>query len=429
MIRVLVVAEEANPEWVSVPLVGWSLAEGLHEEEGLDVHLVTQIRNRDAVLRAGRREGENVTFIDTEPLAAPLGKAANVIRMGSDKGWTTVAALNMLIYPYFERKVWREFGTAIQNGEFDIVHRVTPVTPTAVSSLATKCAEVGVPFIMGPINGGVPWPKEFQAEKRREREWLSGIRSAYKLLPGRRKMLKNSAAILVGAHRAKSEIPQQHHAKTFWLPENAVNVERFNRVAAPYTKGDPLRASFIGRLVPLKGVDMLLGAAAPFLRDGKLTLDIIGDGPMRPSLEAQVSTEHALDAVTFHGMVDHQSVQNIAAKTQIMVFPSIREFGGGAVLEAMALGVIPIVIDYAGPGELVDDEIGYKIPMGSRSEIIADLRALLKNILENPDVLQEKSVRARDRVSEHYTWTAKAHKVKMVYDWTLGNGPRPPVIL
>lgn len=420
--RVLILAEAANPEWVSVPLVGWSLAHALRGVAR--VHLVTQIRNREAILRAGLCEGEDFTAIDSEAIARPMHRLASLLRMGSGKGWTMTTAINAISYPYFERLVWARFGADLRAGRYDLVHRVTPLSPTVQSPIARHLARAGVPFVLGPLNGGVPWPAGFDAERRREREWLSYVRGAYRLLPGRAATLSTAAAILVGSRHTQGEIPARHRDKTVYLPENAIDPARFNKRAEPRTEG-PLRACFIGRLVPYKGPDMLLEAAAPFLRDGRLALDIIGDGPMRGALEDQARALGIAGGVTFHGMLDHRAVQDVAVRSSLMTFPSIREFGGGVVLEAMALGLVPVVVDYAGPGELVTEATGYRIPIGPRPAIIAGLRDRLGRILADPSDLPRLAAAGRAMVERQFTWAAKAAQVRRVYDAVLAGHPLP----
>ncbi len=414
--RALLIAEAANPEWASVPLVGWSLAKALAGVT--DAHIVTQVRNREAFLRAGMQEGTDFTAIDTENVLRPLHKLGTILRGGSTSGWTIQTALAALAYPYFERQVWRQFGARIRAREFDVVHRITPLTPTAPSSLARKCARVEIPFVLGPLNGGVPWPKAFDAARRQEREWLSYVRSAYKLLPGYRSTLAHAAAVLAGSRHTLEAIPSVHRSKCFYLPENAVDPSRFFRTAAPAPEG-PLRVHYVGRLVPYKGADMLLAAAAPLLRSGRMRLDIVGDGPLMPALRAEVEREGLAGAVTLHGWIKHQQVQDVLCDSHVLALPSVREFGGGVVLEAMALGVVPLVVDYAGPGELVDAEVGFKVRLGDRSSIIADLRHALEGIVEHRGDLPNLATACRRRVEAHYTWPAKARQVMEVYDWVL----------
>jgi glycosyltransferase involved in cell wall biosynthesis len=423
--RVLVIAEEANPEWVSVPLVGWSLASALRDVA--DVHIVTQVRNREAIQRAGLDEGRDFTAIDSEALAAPMYKLASLLRMGEGKGWTTMTAIKAITYPYFEWLVWQRFGADICAGTYDIVHRITPLSPTTASPLAAKVARAGVPFVLGPLNGGVPWPRGFDAERRREREWLSYIRGAYKLNPQRGRSLRSCAAILAGSQHTASELPPYVQDRVIWLPENAIDPARFN-LQAKQDLSSPMRACFIGRLVPYKGPDMLLAAAAEALRSGRLVLDMIGDGPMRADLEAQAEELGITQFVTFHGNLAHERVQTVAAEANLLTFPSIREFGGGVVLEAMALGVVPMVMDYGGPGELVTEDLGYKVPIGTRAEIVTRFSALLEVVLGDPSGLPARSKAARARVQTAFTWPAKARQVAQVYDWVLEGGALPKLM-
>jgi glycosyltransferase involved in cell wall biosynthesis len=420
---VLAIAEAANPEWVSVPLVGWSIATALARHH--DVHIVTQVRNREAFLRAGLVEGEEFTAIDSEAVARPIHRAGEVLRMGKGRGWTMVTALSSaLAYPYFERLVWDRFGAEIRAGRFDLIHRITPLTPTANSSLAPRARAAGVPFVMGPLNGGVPWPPGYEAERRREREWLSYLRGAYRLNPARGRMLRAASAVLAGSMATLEELPPAVQPRAVWLPENGIDPARFHRIAAQDISG-PLRACFVGRLVPYKGADMLIEAAADLCRAGRLSIDIVGEGPQRLQLEAMVEARGLGPAVRLHGWVDHGRVQDILAQANLFAFPSIREFGGGAVLEAMAVGAVPVICDYAGPGELVDATTGIKLPIGPRAAVVEALRAALGRLCDDPSALPALSAAGRARVAQDFTWEAKARQIGAVWDWVLDPRGRP----
>jgi len=86
------------------------------------------------------------------------------------------------------------------------------------------------------------------------------------------------------------------------------------------------------------------------------------------------------------------------------------------VLEAMATGLMPIVVNYGGPGELVDDDTGIRMPLQTRERMIGSMREGLAWAVEHPNEVQSRGRMARRKVLDRFTWSAKARQVRAVYD-------------
>jgi glycosyltransferase involved in cell wall biosynthesis len=426
--RVLVLAESAHPVSQSVSWVGWSHARALAAHN--DVHLVTRSANREAILAEGLVEGRDFSVVDLERLEQRVLAAASWLRGGPEKGWTTLMALSLPLYLAFEREVWRMFGEAVRERRFDVVHRITPVSPTMPSPMAERCAEAGVPFVLGPLNGGLPWPRPFRGLRHAEREWLSYLRGAYRLAPFYRATRRAAAAILVGSLDTFRHVPAAHAGKCIYLPENGIDPARFPRPGSDARRAEagagPVRALFVGRLVPYKGCDMALEALASALREDRATLAVVGDGPQRSALEALADRLRVRAATVFTGRVPPEQMAQYYAAAELLVFPSVREFGGGVVLEAMAMGVVPVVAAYGGPGELVGADSGVRVPLAARPEFVAGIRTAVDGLLADPHRRVALAAAARRRVESLFTWPRKAAQMVEVYDWVQGRRPTKP---
>jgi glycosyltransferase involved in cell wall biosynthesis len=174
-------------------------------------------------------------------------------------------------------------------------------------------------------------------------------------------------------------------------------------------------------LVPYKGFDLTLQAMAQskeLRRDAELL--IVGDGPYRASLEAQTRELGLSSIVTFVGWIDHQQLREYLSSAQAFVFPSLREFGGGVVIEAMASGLPSIVVNYGGPGELVTDACGIRVPMGPRKVLVNRLAEAMTTLVGNPDECQRMSLAGVERVRRGFTWCKKAAQIVDIYRDMLG---------
>jgi glycosyltransferase involved in cell wall biosynthesis len=160
-------------------------------------------------------------------------------------------------------------------------------------------------------------------------------------------------------------------------------------------------------------------AESPALRRDA-ELHVIGQGPLRAAMEAQTA-EYGLESnVTFVGFVEHKKLQDRLHQAQAFVFPSLREFGGGVVIEAMACGLPPIVVNYGGPGELVTEECGIRLPMAPREQLVTHLVRAMEAMLHEPERCRRMSLASIDRVRCDFTWPQKAAQIVSIYRDMLG---------
>lgn len=414
-LKVALLADDFNPEWPSLPIVGFKYARALAEHA--DVTVFTHVRNRGNLDKL-RDLRFAIRYLDNEYIAAPIFKLQNWLRGGDEVGWTIQIASKYLPYLEFERLALR--GIKASGIAFDIVHRITPMSPT-LPSLAAGRTEA--PFVIGPLNGNLSWPRQFDEEQRREREWLNKFKGVYKSLPFLKRSYEKSAAILASFPHTIASLDKRYLPKVFDVPEIGYDEGIF--YSKPRQRSERLTFLYAGRLVPYKlpETTVLAFAARPELR--RHHLRIVGDGPERPRMEALVE-QHALqDCVEFVGQRSQAEVADEMRRADIFFFPSIRELGAGVVIEALACGLPCLAADYGAPGSLVDDSRGRTVPIGTRAEMIEGFASAAVELANHP-ALDRMSQASVDYARLNFTWDSKAVHTLEIYEWVLGSRTTRP---
>ena len=94
-------------------------------------------------------------------------------------------------------------------------------------------------------------------------------------------------------------------------------------------------------------------------------------------------------------------------RSQVFVFPSLREFGGGVILEAMACGLPCLIVDYGGPGELVSAATGVKLPMRPREELVQSLQRAMERLAADPAACRAMGSAAVAGAAAANTWPSR----------------------
>ena len=184
------------------------------------------------------------------------------------------------------------------------------------------------------------------------------------------------------------------------------------REVLPPLHNERVRLLAVGRLVRRKGVHVLLDAMAR-LRGGRgfsmlPVLDVVGEGPEGPALEAQARALGLSAHVRFHGFVPRTTLASHYASCDLFVMPSLDdgvadvEGLGIPAIEALSFGRPVVASDAGGIPEIVQDGLtGLLVPPGDSEALAHAIAALVRD----PSRARNLAADGRAHVSQHFAWS------------------------
>lgn len=188
-----------------------------------------------------------------------------------------------------------------------------------------------------------------------------------------------------------------------------------NPVAA--RNAGPRRIVFIGRLVSTKGVHILLQAVHQ-LRGQEFQLDIVGDGPERARLEADVQLLGLQGRVIFRGSLVGDERERALEQAAMVVMPSLCETFGLVALENMARKKVLIASDIGPLAEVIGDA-GLTFPAGDASA----LARCIQQVLQSDELAEQIAERAFQRANSLFTTEHMVDEHRQLYYRVFGAPP------
>lgn len=411
--RLLVTAYACEPDKGSEPGAGWEIVNRLSRHH--DVRVVTRRNNAEGIedeLRTHPNPRLHFSYHDIGPLL-PFKKLPGGV-------WWYHYAWHMTVGPLVER--------LHQAHGFDLCQQLT----FGSFRFPGVLHRLGIPVVIGPLGG---------AEEPPVGQWVGlGSRGAItevmrwtsnrfaRVDPFLRRAFRSADLVLAVSPETEAAVRRivGEETRIGRMPQSGIDVDRLPE-AAVRTSDGPCAALHVGRLEGWKGAHLAIAAVAEARKRGTdVTLSILGRGPRRRHLERLSRRLGVQDHIRFIDRLPSlDDVFDLYGEHDVFLFPSLRESGGMALLEAMASGLPAVALSIGGPALSITNETGYRVPASRPETTIGYLADALVELAEDPERRQRMGRRAAERVRDKYAWNRKAESLDRFYEFVLRRGPLP----
>ncbi len=383
---ILLSAYACEPDRGSEPAVAWSWAVEL-SRLGHQVWVLTRAGNRSAIEREPR-PGLNFIYYDL-PRWMPL--------------WRTGFFGKRLYYVLWQWFAARHIRKLFPEMPFEVVQHVTYVNARYPSFMGS----LGIPFYFGPVSGGEEVPPKLRRDFSVRERLREGLRDLSNRLIAFDPLLRGvfrQAHKIIATGNTVPLIPQRWRHKCEVRLAIGLTREYLNQAAVlPHRSDRCFRLLYVGRLLEWKGIHIALRAVRQLQQWGlNVHLTIAGDGPARSRLTKLAQRLGISEIVEWAGCIPQYAVEVHYCMADAFIFPSLRDSGGMAVLEAMAHALPVVCTDLGGPGVLVNDRCGRVVPArdSSPEELVRGCAGAVREMMTMPGLRDRLSRGARTRARE-----------------------------
>ena len=322
---------------------------------------------------------------------------------------------------YYAYQVWHKqaYHVAqhlIQQEHFDLVHYVGMIGYREPGYLW----KLGLPYVWGPVGGAnnAPWQlMKHMPLTGKLKQTFRNVANTIQFHTKRRlkKALKATDILLTATSENQRKFQEVHHKSSIYMPENCITSDIFmnkNKFV------NPLKYHFvvIGRLDANKSVGILLESLTYVKHINLLHIDIVGDGPLKSSLQ-EYAREHNLDAViTWHGQLPRTEAVKIFNSSHLHIITSVSEGNPTTIWEAMSHGVPTMSFDHCGMHDTICDKCGIRIPIAKRyDDCVFSIAHNIDVLLEYPERFYQLA-QGTVECAQSYTWDERERFLNNLYD-------------
>jgi glycosyltransferase involved in cell wall biosynthesis len=404
--RVILVADNASSHFGGEAFIPLNYFRLLRSRK-CDVRLVVHARNKAELIERFPDDVDRLHFVEDTWLHKSLFRFGE--HLPRRLAEATTGFLIHLATQLSQRRIIRDLVKSLR---IDIVHQPIPVSPKAPSLIYG----VQAPVIIGPLNGGMEYPEAF----RREQGIIANLAMTLGrgiavflnfIVPGKRL----ARIIVVANHRTRDALPWGIKAHVVELVENGVDLSIWRQKSPNETTALPIRLIFIGRLIDWKALEIVLEAVQRVSKQVEVTLEIIGDGPMRKVWQDSADRLGLGSIVTFSGFLSQPECAEHLQQADVFVLPSVFECGGAVVLEAMAAALPVIATAWGGPLDYLDETCGIFVEPTSREALVSGFANAIETLANSAHLRNQMGQAGYERVCANFDWERKIDRMMDLY--------------